>query len=190
LLLKKCSHCLECRTLDNYHKDKHKSDGLKSRCKICVSMTRTSREGSKASKDYWSAWYLSNREELPERQKSCPKRKEYAKRRYKEKGEQIRVSQSNYRKTESGRVLHAKKEAKRRACKLNATPQWLTKKHWAEIENLYWLARDLRVTSGEDYHVDHIVPLKGKNVCGLHVPWNLQILPSDLNISKSNKIGD
>jgi len=77
-------------------------------------------------------------------------------------------------------------QARRRSYKLKATPDWLTQEHLEEIKNFYWLAQDLKSVTGETYHVDHIVPLKGKSVCGLHVPWNLQILPADINLSKGN----
>lgn len=73
--------------------------------------------------------------------------------------------------------------------KLKACPPWLSKSQKALMENFYWLSRDLYLTTGQLYHVDHIVPLQGKDVCGLHVPWNLQVLPSDLNIAKKNKVG-
>ena len=73
---------------------------------------------------------------------------------------------------------------RRQAAEIYATPKWLAQDHIEKIQEIYWLAHDLRAVSGEEYHVDHIIPLRGKNICGLHVPWNLQILPADLNLSK------
>ena len=82
---------------------------------------------------------------------------------------------------------YARRTAQRRAQKLLATPKWLSKDQHQHIKDVYWLCEDLKLTTGLDYNVDHIVPLQGKNVCGLHVPWNLQILPSDVNKSKGNR---
>lgn len=84
--------------------------------------------------------------------------------------------------------LRAYHQAKRRSVKLNATPDWLSESQKEEILNLYWLSQDLCRVTGEEYHVDHIIPLQGKLVCGLHVPWNLQVLPSDINFAKGNKL--
>jgi len=70
---------------------------------------------------------------------------------------------------------------------LNNTPKWLTETMLFEIGLLYKEAQRLTRVMGEQYDVDHIVPLKGDNVCGLHVPWNLQILKHSENMKKSNK---
>jgi wobble nucleotide-excising tRNase len=75
-------------------------------------------------------------------------------------------------------------QAMRRAAKLRATPSWLSREHHSEIVSIYNLAAAL------DLHVDHIIPLRGKTVCGLHVPWNMQLLTKSENISKGNRIPD
>jgi hypothetical protein len=75
------------------------------------------------------------------------------------------------------------KAAKRKALKLSATPVWADK---SKIKAEYALAQWCTDVMGSIYHVDHIVPLKGKTVCGLHVEANLRVLPALDNINKSN----
>jgi 5-methylcytosine-specific restriction endonuclease McrA len=72
----------------------------------------------------------------------------------------------------------------------DATPKWLTDTHKMEIRLKYRLAIELSRATGERYAVDHIIPLHGENVCGLHVPWNLQILTQKDNLAKYNKLID
>lgn len=74
--------------------------------------------------------------------------------------------------------------ARRRALLLKATPKWANKE---KIDEFYLSANKLGMLTGEWFHVDHIVPLKGKNVCGLHYENNLQILRGPENLSKSNR---
>ena len=71
--------------------------------------------------------------------------------------------------------------AKHRAKLLNAIPTWA---NLAAIERLYTKA----ATSG--MHVDHIYPLQGANVCGLHVANNLRLLTRLENLRKGNRIHD
>lgn len=71
------------------------------------------------------------------------------------------------------------------ARKLSATPEWANQKY---IELIYEIARLEQQRTGRKCHVDHIVPLKSKVVCGLHCEANLQILFAEDNASKSNRI--
>jgi len=93
-------------------------------------------------------------------------------------------SQSQRNWMDKNPSTHTAKEAKRRATKLNATPKWADLN---AIKTEYQLAKWCSDVTGEFYHVDHIVPLNGKNVCGLHVHWNLQVLPAQINLQKGNR---
>ena len=70
----------------------------------------------------------------------------------------------------------------------DATPPWLTRKQKSEIRQLYQIAITMSKTTGEQYVVDHIVPLQSHEVCGLHVPWNLRVITQEENLKKSNKL--
>jgi hypothetical protein len=72
----------------------------------------------------------------------------------------------------------------------DATPKWLNAEQKMEIRLKYRLAIELSRRTGERYAVDHMVPLQGENVCGLHVPWNLEVLTQEENLKKSNKVVD
>lgn len=68
--------------------------------------------------------------------------------------------------------------AQRRAAKLLRTPAWIDRREIAAIYE----------SCPEGYHVDHIVPLRSDRVSGLHVPWNLQVIPAIENLRKSNAV--
>ena len=78
--------------------------------------------------------------------------------------------------------------SKRRAFRMGATPKWLSKEQIANMKKIHKEAIELEKMDGLKRHVDHIVPLISDIVCGLHVPWNLQILTAFENCSKANKL--
>jgi hypothetical protein len=84
----------------------------------------------------------------------------------------------------------AAEERARQARKLKATPSWLTQQHREQMTAVYVAAQKTSGLAGFKCHVDHIIPLKGKDVCGLHVPWNLRVVSQSYNSSKRNSIDD
>ena len=91
-----------------------------------------------------------------------------------------------WKKTNAGKVNATNK--KRRLRQQNATPHWLTDDDFWMIEQAYELAQLRTKMLGIKFHVDHILPIKGKTVCGLHVPNNLQVIPALENIRKGNRV--
>jgi hypothetical protein len=80
--------------------------------------------------------------------------------------------------------------ATRRAIKLQRTPKWLTEKQKSHIKAYYETATILSNYLGIKLHVDHIIPLQGEIISGLHVPENLQLMVASANCSKGNSYGE
>jgi len=78
--------------------------------------------------------------------------------------------------------------AKRRTAKLRAIPCWVDNTHEDRIKSIYKACINTTKKTGKKHHVDHIIPLQGDTVCGLHVWWNLRIVPADQNLSKGNRV--
>ena len=95
----------------------------------------------------------------------------------------------SYKKHNATRkAYNANREAARRAAKILATPKWLKATHLDAIKFTYRCREFFSKEFKQTLHVDHIIPLKGKEVCGLHVPWNMQLLDAVSNSKKSNKL--
>lgn len=75
---------------------------------------------------------------------------------------------------------------KRRAGKLNATPGWFGELDELVMREAHAVARQREIATGIKWEVDHVVPLAGRKVCGLHVAANMQVIPMTDNRRKSN----
>lgn len=82
------------------------------------------------------------------------------------------------------------KQNERYTSQRKRTPVWLTDKDKAQMTRFYEQAAELSAATGIKHHVDHIIPLHGETVSGLHVPQNLQVLNYIENIRKKNKYNE
>jgi hypothetical protein len=88
---------------------------------------------------------------------------------------------------QNNKHLVAAAQQRRHAAELKRTPGWLSDdEHWV-MQQAYEIAAVRTKLFGFSWHVDHIIPLQGRRVSGLHVPLNLQVIPGVENMRKLNK---
>jgi hypothetical protein len=124
-----------------------------------------------------------------------------AKRRYYERNRDAVIARAAARPREEKRRAHRGWKARnllwvradtksRKRRNRQASPPWITRQQKSEMRELYKIAITMTKLTGEQYVVDHIVPLRSEVVCGLHVPWNLRVITQEENLKKSNKLVD
>jgi hypothetical protein len=133
-------------------------------------------------------WYERNKELTKERARAWalanPEKKKESVDKWRNNNlEQHKATNRKWNK--NNKPLKASLECKRRSAQLQRTPSWDPDAHL--ITAKYQLAAMLTKASGIGYHVDHIIPLQGKNVSGLHVFSNLRVIPGSDNAKKHNK---
>jgi 5-methylcytosine-specific restriction endonuclease McrA len=158
--VKNCTRCKEDKPLSSFANDASTRDGFTFYCKSCRS-------------EYRKRYYQANREsEIASSKKRYDK--DYESKKHKE-----------WRRANPGKDLA--KAAARRAAIHGQTPSWSVDDK-EEVAAIYAFAKAWTVATGVLHHVDHVIPLRGKDVCGLHVSWNLRIVTASENLKKGNRL--
>lgn len=180
---KRCSRCGEAKPANEFYERRRRSRvELRSECKACCIREAAAFNAVRYRTD--KAYRARQIERLKSVKRDNPD--------YRAKRLEIDSSarKLRYKNDSEYRARIVARESAKRAARKLAAPSWLTDRHLGEIDSVYAEAARLSEETGIAHQVDHIVPIKGKNVCGLHVPWNLQILTQSENAKKGNRYDD
>lgn len=172
-------------------------DGLRytasNACVVCALETvkKYQSKNKELIKQRTKEYYHANKQACLTRTKAwVEKNKEYRTQQKQEHAQKtaahVRARYKQYYENNYPRMLA--KRNKQHADKLKRTPAWLTVDDFWVIEQAYELAALRTKLFGFQWHVDHILPLRGKTVSGLHVPTNLQVIPGTENLRKGNRL--
>ena len=207
-ILKACTKCKEEKPFSCFAKNKKTKTGYNFWCKTCFSeyrkanrariaevksawarenkhvtskataKYRASEKGKASRKRYQDEYYAANADAICARTKACREATPESLEHYRELGRRWK------RENLDRRAIH---RVNRRVAELNRSISKGSEEHDFAMEEIYAMRRLKSEMTGVEHHVDHIVPLQGKTVSGLHVPWNLQVITASENLAKSNK---
>lgn len=203
---KTCSMCGRGKPLDAFNRRSTTRDRLRNECRSCQSAYNARRYAldperfKRDAREYETThrtqvlerkreYYEGNKKQLNERYAAhCQTPSVKARRSQYRKGYATlnRAKERHWSRTYAKRYpsRNAARTAARNAAKLRATPAWAD---LSAIRLIYEIAATLTASTGEPWHVDHVVPLRHPLVCGLHTHQNLQPLRATDNIAKSNR---
>ena len=174
--MKRCTKCLVPKKALEFFADRSKHDGLYSSCKRCVNETLRTNRLAAAKR-----WRKRNPERMraykiaeTERNRKPPRVKDVT---------APSRAKSSWKARNPNRV--AEDRVARRARELKAMPTWANRFFMAEA---YDLARRRAEATGFEWEVDHEFPLRHKLFCGLHVEYNLRVIPAVINRKKGNRV--
>jgi hypothetical protein len=190
---KQCTKCGQHKPHSCFSKCSGSADGLQRRCKQCCASAKKdwSAKNKLHVSSYNAKYKADNRDSVSE----------YNAKRYAEaaqaeiarvKGYQsknkdrIKAMRKQYRIANAAKI--AARNAERIALKRLAMPPCLSEADIEAARLVYLFSTAWSKATGIQHDVDHIVPLRGKEVSGLHVPWNLRIIPHEINIKKGNRL--
>lgn len=168
-LVKFCARCNTTHPAEAFGKNKARGDGLATYCRSCT-------KAYMAAKSYDAERWALHREEESARNKAY---REANKARIKPRD---RARMAARRRDNPGAVNATNKA--RKAAQIQATPGWADP---VAMQRVYVEAQRLSDHYGVELHVDHVVPLRSKQVCGLHTEANLQLLAFEENMTKGNR---
>ena len=165
--MKTCTRCQTVKSYNLFYKQSVNSkDGYQAHCKVCDNARK-------------KQWILKNPE------LSVAHRKTADINRYTNHKIKVQQKNKNWKLKNPNKV--AAMDAKRRAAIILRTPIWFTNDDQWIVEEAYELAKLRTQIFKFPWHVDHIIPLQGKLVSGLHLPHNLRVIPASDNLRKSNQ---
>lgn len=154
---------------------------------VKASLRASYEKHSAARAAYERRWREKNKEKIAAAQSAYRAQNAEALKRYLS---EWRAANPDYRKRRLAMRpgLEAAHAAKRRAQQTRATPPWLSDFNVTQIFEIYSERDRITKATGIQHHVDHIIPLRGRTVSGLHVPWNLRIIAAEQNVRKGNRL--
>lgn len=162
--MKYCSKCNQTKDYSLFSKNKNRKDGLQANCKECRTLMQFN-------------YRRSNKEKANNTSKKFREQNR----------ESFLNTLKKYRETEHGKSKRCFLEQKRKANLLKRIPKWLSEDEMWLIEEVFKLASLRTKTTNIKWQVDHIIPLQGETVSGLHCPENLQVIPAIDNMKKNNR---